>query len=399
MRDGHCLIAQSGGPTAVINNSLYGIIEEAIYTKSIKSVFGAVYGIQGLLQNEYVPLHTLSKEKRNALRYAPGAALGTWRYKVRDQDISTMVSNMMENEIRYFFYIGGNGSMFVANCIYEESLRRGYDLTVIGVPKSIDNDVMHTDHCPGFGSAAKFLATSVVDMHMDVRSMANSNRITLLETMGRDTGWLAASCSLVKNVNQGLPTLVFIPEAAFSREHFLKKVKEAYDDNGYCIAVISEGIKDSSGHLLSENRAKGDSVGRPQLGGVSSYLSELIEKETNLKARYVVPSIWQRSSMGISSDTDTKEALGVGKHAVRQAVEGKNGIMTTLLRKNDRPYEVTYSSVPLRDVAGGEKAVPVEWYDYDRCDMREPFQSYGLPLIQGENSVPMQGGLPVYQTL
>lgn len=399
MIKGNCLISQSGGPTAVINNTLYGIIKEAQLADNIEHIYGALYGIQGLLNNQYVKLHNLTKDQLEFLRKTPGAALGTWRYKVTEEDIRRIVLNMKKENIRYFFYIGGNGSMYVANLIHEEAKRCKYELTVIGVPKSIDNDLLHTDHSPGYGSAAKFLATSVLDIHMDARSMANSNRITLLETMGRDAGWLAAACSLTTKVHPNFRTLIYIPEVEFSVERFLTKVQDVYKEDGYCIAVISEGIRDQNNEIINKSTVQKDAVGRPQLGGVTPYLTQLIEDHTHLKARYVFPGIWQRSSMGISSQIDVEEALEVGQYAFHQALSGHSGTMTSIKRLDCIEYKTKYTSIPLAEVAGKERLVPVEWYDPENCQMKKPFETYALPLIQGEAYVEMNSGLPNYQYL
>ncbi|UFJ43364.1 6-phosphofructokinase [Brevibacillus humidisoli] len=396
---GNCLIAQSGGPTAVINQSLIGIVERALQSQKIERIYGGINGIYGLLHNEYIHLDELSHDKLLQVRNTPGAALGTWRYKLTAHDLERIVDYIVSREIRYFFYIGGNGSMKAASLIDQEAKRRGYPLAVIGVPKSIDNDLLNTDHSPGFGSAAKFLATCILDIEMDVKSLAKSNRVTIVEAMGRNTGWLAAACALVQQVSSDIPLLIYIPESAFSIEQFLAKVIETHSQYGYCLVVVSEGIRDEQGRLVGDEHAKLDPLGRPRLGGVSSYLTQVIEERTKLTARYVLPSVWQRSSIALCSKVDAEEAYRVGKQAVEHAEEGLSGTMVTIERCGGTAYDVVYGSIPLEAVASREKVVPTTWYDAQNCTMTEAFIDYVLPLIQGEVTIPTINGLPAYRHL
>ncbi len=395
---GNCLIAQSGGPTAVINNSLYGIIEESLQSPNIGKVFGARRGVYGLLNQDYIDLSLLSKTQLEMLRMTPGAALGSWRYKLNTREIDIIVAHMQANDIRYFYYIGGNGSMHVAQLIHQAARKKGYDLNVIGVPKTVDNDLTQTDHSPGFGSAAKFLATSILDMSMDIMSSPRSNRITIVETMGRNTGWLAASCALGLKDETGIPMLIYIPESPFSEEKFMHDIRKKYEEHGSALVIVSEGIRNREGKLIAEGSLARDPVGRPQLGGVASYLKELIVKEgSGLSARYILPSIWQRSGMMFSSRVDVEEAYLAGKHACYHARQGINGAMVTIQRSNGTSYSVEYGSVPLTEVAGREKLFPLEWYDADNHFVKNEFLDYLYPLIQGEVSIPMKNGLPAYQ--
>ncbi|USG67813.1 6-phosphofructokinase [Brevibacillus ruminantium] len=395
---GNCLIAQSGGPTAVINNSLYGIIEESLQSPQIQKVYGARRGVYGLLNQDYIDLGQLSKPQLEMLRMTPGAALGSWRYKLSTHEIEIIVAHMQANDIRYFYYIGGNGSMHVAHLIHQAAQKKGYELNVIGVPKTVDNDLTQTDHSPGFGSAAKFLATSILDMSMDIMSLPKSNRITIVETMGRNTGWLAASCALGMQQETGIPLLIYIPESPFCEEKFLRDVQKKYEQHGSALVIVSEGIRDGAGRLIADSALVRDAVGRPQLGGVAGYLKDVITTQgAGLSARYILPSIWQRSGMMFSSGVDVEEAYLAGKHACYHAKQGINGAMVTLQRKKRPFYAVEYGSVPLKEVAGKEKLFPLEWYDADSHFVKAEFFDYIYPLIQGEVSIPMKNGLPAYQ--
>ncbi|WP_078409873.1 6-phosphofructokinase [Priestia abyssalis] len=395
--NGHCLIVQSGGPTAVINNSLIGIVDEALKSSFTGEIYGAVGGLHGLLNGCFLNLHHLSTEERYRLRWTPGAALGSWRYKLTLNDIEKIVEILKKADIRYFFFIGGNGSMNVARMVDEQAKKIGYELKVIGVPKSIDNDLIGTDHSPGFGSAAKFLATCMLDIKMDMKSYMASNRITIIETMGRHAGWLAGACSLVEGINDNCEHLIYIPEIPFDMNSFLKKMQSLNDKKRSAIVVVSEGIRDDKGQVISENNLDQDILGRPKLGGVSSYLKEVIEEETGMQARYILPSTWQRSSMLFAAGTDVMEAYKVGQKAWCFAMKNYSGVMIGLKRNNEtNEYQISYEAVLLEQVAGKERFVPRDWYDQDKFSMSTEFKEYVRPIIQGEMVLPMQNGLPVY---
>ncbi|MEJ8543863.1 diphosphate--fructose-6-phosphate 1-phosphotransferase [Brevibacillus borstelensis] len=396
---GNCLIAQSGGPTAVINNSLCGILKQAMHTQKAGKIFGAKRGIYGMLHGEYANLTHLPSTVLDRLRCSPGAALGSWRCKLSQADVVRMVEHMRSAEIRFFFYIGGNGSMQVARMIEQTAKEMGYGLTVIGIPKTVDNDLCLTDHAPGFGSAAKFIATCVLDIAMDIRSLPGSKRVTIVETMGRNAGWLAAASALSGEGDTDMPPLIYIPEAPFRTDRFLEDIQSQYDRYGCALAVVSEGIRDEAGRLLAEDSIAKDPVGRPQLGGVSAYLARLVSGNTGLQGRNVLPGIWQRSGMLFSSRVDVDEAYQAGKAGFQLALEGRSGVMVSLRRIGKNPYTVAYEHVPLSEVAGRERTFPVEWYDSRSRSVSQAFREYVAPLIQGEVLVPMNNGLPVYQTI
>ncbi|WP_100331168.1 6-phosphofructokinase [Bacillus xiapuensis] len=395
---GNCMIVQSGGPTAVINNSMVGIIDAILQSPFSGKIYGAAGGIHGLLNESFIILNHLSIQDRYRLRWTPGAALGTWRHKLTAADVERIVAILRENDVRFFFYIGGNGSMNVAKAIGEYADAVGYEIAVIGVPKSIDNDLVGTDHSPGYGSAAKFLATSVLDIQMDMASYPVSNRITIIETMGRHTGWLAGACSLAEIADSNSQMLIYIPEVPFQLQDCLEKVSRAYEEKRNTVLIVAEGIRNSQGKVIHEDHLEYDSLGRLKLGGVSSCLKEAIEESTGIATRTISSSIWQRSSITLASKTDVDEAYSIGKEAWHQAEEGKTGVMVAMKRQSEEgKYSVLYQSVELEETAGKERFVPAEWYDPIQNAMTKQFKDYVLPIIQGEMLVPMEGGLPRYQ--
>lgn len=396
---GNCLIVQSGGPTAVINNSMVGLLDQMKLRGMKGKMYGSIGGIHGLINEAFIDLSTLSDNDRHRLRWTPGAALGTCRYKLTDDEVDQIVNLLKRKEIRYFFYIGGNGSMNVAKLIDDRAKTMGFDLVVVGVPKSIDNDVMGTDHSPGYGSAAKFLATSILDMKMDVASFPYSERITIIETMGRHTGWLAAACSLATCQTDASQNLVYIPEVPFHLEECLMKVMQAHKEKRDTFVLVAEGIKNDKGQLINEKDVEFDALGRPKLGGVSAYLQAVIESETGIETRSIAPSIWQRSSMLLSSKTDVQEAYELGKQSWMYAEKGYSSIMVGLDREENiqHDYVIAYRPKPLASAAGKEKFVPIDWYDEKGNTMTAEFIKYAEPLIQGEVSLPMERGLPIYQ--
>lgn len=396
---GNSIIVQSGGPTAVINNSIVGLLDEIDFSRKKTRVFGAISGIKGLITGNYIDLTSMSYSKRNKLRWTPGAALGTCRYKVTLTDIEKMFNHFKKNDIRFVFYIGGNGSMQVAKMIDDYARETNYMLNVIGIPKSIDNDLHVTDHSPGYGSAAKFLATSVLDIKMDVASYQKDSRVTIIETMGRHTGWLAAACALTNNNNEKSRTFIYIPEIPFNLSDCLTEIDRTLKENRDVFLVLSEGIRDERGKLINEQEVTYDALNRPRLGGVSQYISNEVSKTLEVEARKVSPSVWQRSSILLASKTDINEAYEVGRKAWQFAREGYQGVMITIIRdsQNGANYSVSYQFTPLVNVANKEKMVPSNWYDSRKYTMTSKFTEYIEPLIKGEVIIPMRKGLPEYE--
>lgn len=395
----NCVIVQSGGPTAVINNSVVGLVDAMINSSFKGTIFGSIGGIHGLLTESFVNLGKLSIEDRHLLRWTPGAALGTCRHKLTANEVEKIIQIFKNHRIRYFFYIGGNGSMQVAQMVNEAAKHMNYSLSVIGIPKSIDNDLLETDHSPGYGSAAKFLATSVLEMKMDVNSYPSSNRVTIVETMGRHTGWLAAACALATNESDESQTLIYLPESPFNLNQCLSKIESAFNERSDTFLIVAEGIKDEKGQHLNNDQLEYDQLKRPKLGGVADYLKDIVETNTGIQTRSIVTSIWQRSSILLASKTDVSEAYEISKQAWKYAVEGYSGIMIGIDRitNDESNYQVQFSPKQLKDVANKEKFVPLDWYDAERSQMKQEFIEYVEPLILGEMIIPMQKGLPSYK--
>jgi len=396
---GNCLIVQSGGPTAVINNSMVGIIDEILDSSFTGKILGAAGGIHGLLYESFLTLTDLSAQDRYRLRWTPGAALGTWRYKLTSVDFESIIKVLRKNDVRYFFYIGGNGSMNVAKAIDEFAKAVGYELFVIGIPKSIDNDLLGTDHSPGYGSAAKFLATSVLDVKMDMASYTKNSRVTIIETMGRHTGWLAGACSLAEGLtDDDSQLLIYIPEVPFDLQDCLGKVVKANHEKRNTVLVVSEGIRKLDGQLVCDEGLEYDILGRAKLGGVAAHLKEIVEGQTGINTRSIDSSIWQRSSIALASKTDINEAYRIGRVAWRYAKDGYTGVMISMKRDESvKNYQISYGIIPLEEMAGRERYVPREWYDALKNTMTNEFKQYVRPIIQGEMLIPMENGLPVYK--
>ena len=403
---GNCIVAQSGGATAVINQSLCGVIHEAQKHEEIEGIYGARNGILGLLKEELIDLR---KEKTSAidnLKTTPGAALGSCRYRLKSwseskKDLEKIIKICKRYNLRYFFYIGGNDSMDTANKVDEAAKRMNYQLKVIGIPKTIDNDLVLTDHCPGFASAAKYLAVSVMEAGRHLESLYGSESVTILETLGRNTGWLAGSCALAKRLEKDAPHLIYFPEIPFSLDRFIKDVKEVYHKIGGVFVVVSEGLRDEKGNYICAKRGRvsTDAFGHLELEGISGYLKEVIESRFKLKTRTIKPDICQQSAVHFASRVDMEEAYLVGKEAVKLALEGKSGYMITIKREKGKVYERRISAARLSLVANMEKKVPLRWINKERNFVTKEFIEYVRPLIQGEVSLPTQNGLPCYSRL
>lgn len=395
----NCIIVQSGGPTPVINNTVIGLIETIKDSDFQGNIYGAIGSTVGLINGLFLDLGKLTSENRYYLQSTPGIALGTSRHNITDKEIEKIIHILHKNDIRFMFYIGGNGSMEVANMINDLAVNSGYNLTVIGIPKSIDNDLLGTDHSPGYGSAAKFLATSVLDMKMDVNSYPFNKSVTIIETMGRNTGWLAGACGIATYENDDTQTLIYLPESPFEINDCIQKVTQANDDKRNTFLIVAEGIKDNKGNLVDEN-INYDPLNRPILGGVSGYLKNKIKMHTNIKTRAIETSIWQRSNMLLASQTDIEEAFNIGKRAWDYACQGYSGVMIGMVRNNQNSrYEINYLPKKLSDVIGKEKIVPRSWYN-DLCNtVTQDFINYIKPLIRGEVFIPMENGLPKYKKI
>ena len=408
---GNLLVAQSGGPTSVINSSLAGVIQEAGRHDFIEEIYGGANGILGILDEDLIDLNDEKTKVIAGLRYTPAAALGTCRYKVdfkkkpekAAQDMNRLFEVFQAHNIRYFFYIGGNDSQDTSHKIHEEAVKRGYEMRVIGVPKTIDNDLPHTDNCPGYGSVIKYNATTVMEVGLDVASMATDDgSCCVVEVMGRSAGWIAAGTVLAKRGNPAsAPHMILLPELAYDREKFLAKIKETVEAYKYCVVVIGEGIKDASGHEIGADVTRLDDFGHPVLAGAAEKLKQLIQGALNTKTRTVSLGYAQRAAEHCASLTDSDNAFAAGGAAVRAAVSGQSGFMVKIVRQAQGDGSIKWGTdlQPLADIANVEHFIPRDWISEDGFMPNEKFIEYARPLIEGEVKIPVEGGLPKYVTL
>ena len=403
---GACIIGQSGGPTSVINASAYGAIKTALESDSITRVLGALNGIKGVLDDNLIDMGKEDPEELALMKHTPSSALGSCRYKLKDPDVDdTDYKRILEifkkYDVRYFFYNGGNDSMDTCNKISKFMLKNGYECRVMGIPKTIDNDLYGTDHCPGFGSAAKYIATTCMEVYRDAR-VYDTGMVTIIEAMGRNAGWLAASAALATYKGNG-PDLIYLPELPFDMDKFLASVKEIYAKNGKCIAVVSEGIRDKDGVYISEyankNMAK-DNFGHAQLGGLASYLAARCKEATGAKVRGIELSLLQRCAAHVASKTDIEESFSAGKAAVENAVNGVTDKMVGFERTMENgQYKCNIKLFELSDVANTEKKVPLEWINETGDGLKQEYIDYALPLIQGQTDLKIEDGLPRFVNL
>ena len=398
------MFGQSGGPTAVINASALGVISEAFKHKCITNVYGLKHGIKGLLNEQFLDMATVKKDQLELLKNTPSSALGSVRYKLanpeeNDSDFKKILEVFKKNNVRYFLYNGGNDSMDTCSKVERYLKAQNYDCRVIGVPKTIDNDLFGTDHCPGYGSAAKYLAVSCMELHHDAR-VYDTGAITVLEIMGRNAGWLTAATAIASYAGQG-PDLIYLPESVFSVEKFLLDVKQIFEKNGNAIIAVSEGIRDKDGKYIAEyaQAVTRDAFNHSQLGGCAAYLASVCKSSLKVKTRAIEFSLLQRCAAHSASNTDVDEAFQAGSFAVKQATEGKSGFMVAFERDNGKEYKCNYILQPLECIANKERKVPKEYISKDENYIEKSFLDYVLPLIQGETSPPFKNGLPVFTDL
>ena len=401
---GAAIFGQSGGPTAVINASAYGVIRAALDAKEITKVYGAEHGIKGVLDDRLFVMDEEDPEELRLLLHTPSSALGSCRYKmadpeVDDTDYKRILEIFKKYNVRYFFYNGGNDSMDTCNKISRFMESADYECRVMGVPKTIDNDLYGTDHCPGFASAAKYIATSCMEINKDARVYDNG-MITIVEIMGRHAGWLAGSAALATEFGSG-PDLIYLPEVDFDMDKFLSDVEKIYKKNGKVLVAVSEGIHYADGSFVSEAKTSAtDGFGHAQLGGLASMLAEIVKERTGAKVRGIELSLLQRCGAHLASETDIEEACASGMEAVHQAVNGVTGKMVAFQRESiDGAYHCKLVLIPLTDVANYEKKVPLEWINDEHNGLKHEFIDYVLPLIQGEPKLPLEHSLPRYARL
>jgi len=402
---GVALLGQSGGPTSVINASAAGVFIEALKQENITGVYGAIHGIKGILNEEFYDITKEDIKELEKLKTTPSSAIGSVRYKLKDPKVDNseyikITEIFKKYNIRYFFYNGGNDSMDTCNKISKFLKNSGWDCNVIGIPKTIDNDLDVTDHCPGYGSAAKYVATSFMEIYHDA-TVYDTKMITLVEVMGRNAGWLTAAAQLAKELGQG-PDLIYLPEVPFDTEEFFKDVKKILEKKNAVIIAVSEGIKTKDGLHIPELFAKTlskDSFGHSQLGGTAHLLGEELKTQLNLKVRVVEFSLLQRCAAHLASKVDVMEAYEVGKRAVKAAIAGTSDKLIGYKRINSNPYKIKYVKIPLSKVANTEKKIPLEWILPHGQGLTQEFVDYALPLIQGDYKAKLINGLPDFAKL
>ena len=401
---GACIVGQSGGPTSVINSSLYGVIKTAIHNPNITHVLGAEYGIKGVLNDRLFDMDQEDPAELEKLLYTPSSALGSCRYKMKDPDVDDTDYKRIHEifkkyDVRYFFYNGGNDSMDTCNKISKYMQKVGYECRVMGVPKTIDNDLFGTDHCPGYASAAKYIATSIMEVYHDAR-VYDTGMICIIEIMGRHAGWLAAAASIATAYGYG-PDLVYLPELPFNMDEFLDKVDAIYKEKKYCIVAVSEGLNYADGTFVSEaSTSATDGFGHAQLGGLAAKLAAAVGEKTGAKVRGVELSLLQRCGAHLASKTDIEESFRSGEAAVNNAVNGVTDKMVGYERRyEDGKYICDIKLFDLSDVANTEKKFPLEWITETGDGIKSDYLDYVMPLIQGEPDTPRKDSLPVYAEL
>ncbi|SKA72897.1 6-phosphofructokinase 1 [Clostridium sp. USBA 49] len=402
----NCLVAQSGGPTAVINASFMGVLDEALENKVFDNVYAGINGIEGILQNKLINLSQIPYSKLKNLKYTPSSALGSCRYKMKNynednSEYEKLFNILKEHNIKAFFYIGGNDSMDTVRTLSEYTKLHNIDVLVLGIPKTIDNDLMETDHTPGFGSACKFIATSILESYLD-SSVYTNNGIFIVETMGRDTGWLTASAALAKIDGKEVVDFIYLPETPFIEEKFLDEVNEKFKKQNQVYIVASEGIKNKNGKFLSINNVSKfhDKFGHAQLGGVCNILKSLIiQNGITSRVKTLQLGVSQRAAMHCSSLTDIEEAYRVGRDAVKYALQGKSGYMIAIKRINNLPYSIETTLAEASKVANHIKYFPNNWINKYGNFVTSDAVEYMTPLIQGTPPIPTENGLPLYTIL
>ena len=401
---GSCIIGQSGGPTAVINASAYGVIRTALDSDCITKVYGAAHGIRGVLEDKLYIMDEEDPAELELLKNTPSSELGSVRYKIADPDTDdTDYKRILEifkkYDVRYFFYNGGNDSMDTCEKISRYMNKVGYECRVIGVPKTIDNDLFGTDHCPGFGSAAKYIATACMEVSKDAR-VYDTGMITIIEIMGRHAGWLAGAAALASYCGSG-PDLIYLPETDFDMDKFFADVENIYNKTGKVLVAVSEGIHYSDGSFVSEAKTSAtDGFGHAQLGGLAVRLANAVKERTGAKVRGIELSLLQRCGAHLASKTDVDEAVLAGKTAVEAAISGESGKMVAFERGvRCGRYVCKTKLIPLDSVANLEKKVPLEWITPEGNNVTQEFIDYALPLIQGEPKRATENSLPRYAKL
>jgi 6-phosphofructokinase 1 len=402
----NCLVAQSGGPSAVINSSFMGVLDETMQSGCYDNVYAGINGIEGILKGRLINLSDIPYEELKLLKYTPSSALGSCRYKMKNYKEDTSEYELLfkilkENNIKTFFYIGGNDSMDTVRALTEYNKIHKTDIQIMGIPKTIDNDLMETDHTPGFGSASKFIATTVLESYLD-SSVYINNGIFIIEAMGRDTGWLTASAALAKINGKPVVDFIYLPEVSFLKEKFLEDVNKRFKDQNQVFIVASEGIKDENNQFIAKTGAVAvhDKFGHAQLGGVCGSLKSMItEAGITSRVKTLELGVTQRSAMHCASATDIEEAYNVGREAVKYSVQGATGYMVGIRRLQNNPYKSDTFLVDPSKVANHIKYFPNSWITSEGNWVTKDAEEYISPLIQGSPSLTIENGLPKYAVL
>lgn len=399
----NCIIAQSGGPTSVINSSVVGLLEANKTLGSFNKVFAGLNGIEGILNGNIIELSSISQEEINNFKYTPSSGLGSCRYKMKKLEESTeeydkLLEILKANDIKAFFYVGGNDSMDTTAKLSAYVKKTGIDVKFIGIPKTIDNDLMYTDHTPGFGSAAKFIATSVLETYLD-SSVYINNGIFILETMGRDTGWLASAAALAKLNGKQVADFIYLPETAFDIDKFLVDVKNKFEEQNQVYIVVSEGIRNAEDKFIAEAHAQAhDKFGHAQLGGVGNFLKNLIiSSGITSRVKSLELGVLQRCAMHCASNIDIEEAYEVGYEALKQASLGKCGYMIGIKRESNSPYKSSYFLIEADRVANNVKYFPTEWINKEGNNIKPEALEYLTPLISSVPSVISSVAMPSFK--
>lgn len=398
------IVGQSGGPTAVINGSLFGVASEALkQSEQIDHVYGMVNGIEGFLNDQILDMSEVQASgDLELLKTTPGSYLGSCRYKL-PEDLSDPVyprlfEKFVQHDICYFFYVGGNDSMDTVSKLSRYAAQINSEIRFIGVPKTVDNDLVLTDHTPGFGSAAKYVASTVREIAIDASVYDNKKSVTIVEIMGRHAGWLTAASVLARKFENDNPVLIYLPEVSFDTEAFLAKVSEKLETTPNLVVCISEGINDGKGTFICEfaSDVGVDNFGHKMLTGSGKYLENLVKERLGVKVRSVELNVCQRCSSSMLSATDLQEAIDSGKYAVQAALSGETGKMIAFNRTSDSPYTLTFETADVNLICNQEKGVPADWIIADGSDVSEEFITYAKPLIQGKVEVPAEEGVPKF---
>ena len=402
MKD-NCIVAQSGGPTVAINASLAGVIDGVKKSNKFTRVYGAIHGIQGVLDNNFIDLSLMALSKFplvNTLELSPAMYLGSCRYKLPDFEVDSkpyeiIFDRFEEYQVAAFFYIGGNDSMDTVDKLSKYANKIGSDVKIVGIPKTIENDLCHTDHTPGFGSAAKYVASTMLEIAHDTY-IYQIPSVVIVEIMGRDAGWLTAASCLARNDYSPAPHLIYLPEVDFDEDQFIEDIKNVLKTSRCVIVAVSEGIHDKDGNYISATSAVADKFGHAQLSGTGKALESLVKDRMDIKVRSIELNVLQRCAAHISSRTDINESFALGQAAVKYAAEGMTAVMPTIKRVSNDPYQWIIEPENVSLIANQAKTIPLEWITPEKNDVTPEMEAYLRPLIIGEVSLQYKDGLPMY---